>query len=102
MKTITLLLSLLLLSQNLVIASASEIFPMSDITLGMSSKELLEKYPTNEILVPDKDQDGILVGGLVFYDIPTNKFWGGLSIRVGNAKVDGLLYMSFNRETAFN
>jgi len=77
---------------------SSEIFPWSDITIGMSSKELLEKYPTENIWFPQKNDAQVLETGMVAYDIPKNKYWDSLGVRIENAKVKHLIYCRINKE----
>ena len=98
MKRINLSIPLLLLTQCHAFADDSEIFPLSDITIGMSSKALLEKHPTEEILVPQRGHDKTLESGIVTYTIPANRFWGSLGVQVIDSKVKSMSYLHFNRE----
>ena len=79
-------------------AESSEIFPMSDITIGMSSKELMDKYPTEQIFFAKRNDDQSLKGGTVVYPILANKFWDSLGVVVRNEKVEGMGYSRTNRE----
>jgi len=100
MKTVMFWTSVFMLSFCNAVANAesSEIFPVSDITIGMSSKALLDKYPTKEILFAKRNDDQTLKGGFIMYPISTNKFWDTLSVVVENGKVGGLSYCRMNRD----
>ena len=98
MKRIMFCTSLVMLMQGNTFAEKSEVFPFSDIAVGMSSKELLEKHPTEEILASKKTGDQILERGVVMYNIPENKFWDSLGVHVSNAKVQSLTYCNVNKK----
>ena len=98
MKRVMFCASLVMLMQVKALAEKSEVFPFPDITVGMSSKELLEKYPTKEFLVQKKNSDQILEEGVVMYTSFTNKFWDTLGVAVENEKVKTVTYCRINRE----
>jgi len=86
-------------------AESTGLFPMSDITVGMSAKEMLEKYPSGKSLgaLDFGDNSPRLTNDqnetyLVFYDIPRNKFWDSLTVSIVDAKVKGLGYAYLNKE----
>jgi hypothetical protein len=64
----------------------------------MSSKELMDKYPTEQILFVKRNDDQSLKGGTVMYPILANKFWDTLGVVVAKEKVEGLSYCRVNRE----
>ena len=96
MKKVMFCILLVMLGQDGVFAEKSEVFPLSDITIGMSSKTLLEKYSTEEILFSKKDNNQILEQGGIFYDILTNQYWSVLCVNIDNAKVKSLCYLNDN------
>ena len=98
MKRIVSYMSVFVLAFGNVLAESTELFPMSDITIGLSSKELAEKYPTGKVFVPKWNDDKTLTGGVVSYPISGNKFWDSLGVIIKDAKVDGLNYFKLNME----
>jgi len=96
MKKVMLYVLVLVFGNAFANAESSEIFPLSDITIGMSSKMLLEKYPTEEILFPKRNNNQILEQGGIFYDILTNQYWSVLCVNIDNAKVKSLCYLNDN------
>ena len=97
MKKVMFYVALIVLAQDCIFAENQELFPLSDITIGMSSKELLEKYPTKEILFAKRNGDQTK-GGFIMYPISTNKFWDTLSVVIESEKVGGLSYSRINRD----
>ena len=97
MKRIMSCISLLMFSQCCAIDNNSGIFPFPDITLGMSSKALLEKYPTKKTLFSKTNDDKILERGMLMYDIPENKFWDTLAIQIEETKIISLCYFNLNK-----
>ena len=78
---------------------STELFPLPDIVVGMSAKELFDKYPYETAMPPaldfgDRTVDRILNGGGdLDYEIHSNKFWDVLGVRIdGNAKVKFVTY----------
>jgi len=95
MKKIIVRVSVLVFAFGSIFANTESmgVFPLSDITIGMSSKALLEKYPATEILFESKTDDQILTEGIVIYEFTTNKFWDALWIGIDNSKVKTLHYL---------
>jgi hypothetical protein len=93
MKKIKWVISLLLFSQYHVFGDGLDTFPMADITIGMPSQALLEKYPAKEFLFESKTDDQILTGGIAIYEFTANTFWDALWIGIDNAKVESLTYL---------
>ena len=100
MKRIMFCASMLMLCLGNVFAEDEneEIFPLSGITVGMSSKELMTKYPFKDTLFSKKDDDNTLLGGIIFYEISTNRFWDVLAILIEDSKVNFLSYFYANNE----
>lgn len=106
MKRIMFYALVLTLGLDNAFAEESELFPLSDIVLGMSFKELLEKHPTDKILgaldfgdrpnIKKEREDNYLI----FYDIHSNRFWDVLAVQIENSKVESLRYFYANREVA--
>ena len=72
--------------------NGTSIFPISDVEIGMPSKDLMKKYPTDDILFSKIAQNGVLIEGLVMYEISTGQFWDLLCVLVKDLKVEGLSY----------
>ena len=100
MKKVMFYVALIVLAQDCIFAENQELFPLSDITIGMSSKTLLEKHPTEEILFPQKNNNQILERGGVFYDISTNQYWSALCVNINEARVKSLCYLNDNTDSA--
>ena len=98
MKRIMSCASLLILALCHAFAGDSEIFPLSGITLGMSARELLEKYPTEEILFAEETENKTIEQGMAFYEIPANSYWDTLCVGIDQAKVESLQYFYANKE----
>ena len=93
---LSVLLTMFALGNSVADTESSEIFPLSGITVGMSSKELLEKYPAEDILFAKEDDDEILKEGVVFYKIPANTFWDTLIVSIEDSKIQMLGYFYAN------
>ena len=89
---------LILLARHHVLGDSSGLFPMSDITIGMSSEDLLKKHPTEEILFEKRNNEQILMGGLLVYEVSANRFWDTIAVCVSDAKVEALAYSYIGRE----
>jgi len=98
MKKIIPYMLVLVFGNTFASVESPKLFPMSDITVGMSSKELMDKYPTERILFAKRNDDETLKGGLVMYSVSKSKFWDSLNIVIDNEKVGGLVYARINRE----
>ena len=93
---LSVLLTMFVLGNSVADTESSEIFPLSGITVGMSSKELLENYPTNKTLLSKTNDDNILEEGILLYNISTNMFWDTLMVSLEDFKVESLTYFYFN------
>ena len=89
----------LMLTQYSAFADSSEVFPLPGITIGMPSKELMEKYPPEQYDFHKKVYEKIPENGYLAYAIQTNKFWDSLGIQIENSKVKSLCYLNLNRES---
>ena len=89
--------SLLVLALGDVFANAesTELFPMPEIFLGMSSQEVLEKYPTEDRLFCKENDGNNLAEGILNYWVTTNKFWDSLGVSIEDSKVAGMVYVYF-------
>jgi len=80
-------------------ADSLEIFPLPDITLGITVKDLMEQYPSEKYDFHKKTYDvQALEKGVIFYEIPDNKFWDSLGIHIEDARVRSLNYCRINRQ----
>ena len=100
MKRIMFYATLLMLSFGNVSADARhlEALPFSDIEIGMSFKELMERHPSEKILFPKGNDSQSPEKGVVMYEFSTNKFWDSLMVQIADTKVQSLAYSRINRE----
>ena len=82
----------LLLMQCHVFADRLEVIPLPDITIGMSTEELEEKFPKKEYEMFESDGDKTKEKGLLFYKVPDNEFWDTMLIVIEDSKVRLLSY----------
>ena len=90
--------SLLLLSRSFVFAENPEVFPLSDITMNMTSKELLKKYPTEKMLFTKENGDKIIESGILIYEIQANRFWDTAFVLIEDSQVISVQYFYANDE----
>ena len=100
MRTIMSCVLLSMLTMGNTVAESQEIFPLSGITVGMTSKELLEKYSKEDLLLAKRTDGDFLKNGVILYDISTNRFWDSLIVLVEDYQVKFLRYAYVNLDTA--
>ena len=95
MKKIILHASVFVLAFGNAFASVEspKLFPMSDITVGMSSKEFMDKYPAEKFLFEPKTDEQGLVRGIAIYEFRRNKFWDMLWVGIDHSNVEVLHYL---------
>ena len=99
MKKVMRYAMLIMLVRSNAVAESTELFPMSDIRIGLSVKELVEKYPPEKHEFhkrPYEIQD--LSNTLLFYEISENKFWDTLIFSIKDSKVETLNYFYENND----
>jgi len=92
MKKVILYVLVLVVGNAFASAESKELFPMSDITIGMSTEELEEKFPKKEYEMFESDGDKTKEKGLLFYKVPDNEFWDTMLIVIEDSKVRLLSY----------
>ena len=102
MKRVMFCASLLALTSVNISADteSSEVFPLPDITIGMTWTTLIKKYPSIKVMMADEDDgdDQNLKDLIAIYEIHTNKFWDTLVISIEATKVESLSYFYANNE----
>ena len=94
MRKVMFHIALILLVQGSIFAGTSDVLPLSGIAVGMSSKALLDKYPTDDFVLTPKIENQVLMQGIAVYDFTTNKFWDTLWVHIDGAKVRSLNYLN--------
>ena len=102
MKRIVFYALLFLLTHDNLFADieSAEIFPMADITIGMTWADLMGKYPSVKVMMADEDDEDKknLKNLLAVCEIHTNKFWDTLIVSIEKAEVESLTYLYCNNK----
>ena len=97
MKKSKMLLFFVITLQVHASVNSTELFPFSDVKLGMQVIDLITKYPTEKYSLNKQVCDfQNLKNTILFYKIENNIFWDTLGIYIKNDKVESFFYTHVN------
>ena len=81
-----------------LLPDGTDCFPFSSIKLGMRSFDLLDLYPSKDMLIPKYSESGTLERGLVFYGIYQNIYWDAIAVFIQNEVITSISYFKNNMD----
>ncbi|NLG34363.1 MAG: hypothetical protein GX548_03325 [Lentisphaerae bacterium] len=85
-------IGLIVFGSTIIWAADSDLFPLQDLKLDMTSTDLLKAYPNVKMAYALKDSAGQLTDGLVLCEITNSLYWDGALIEIRESKIQSWGY----------